>query len=396
MREQIRVLQVVGGLNRGGIETWLAHVLGNIDSRIHMDFAVDFDRPYDLRQQIESFGARVFACLAEQKKPSVPIWSSISLAKRYRRGLSRILQDYGPFDIVHCHRDPTGFPLGIAKDLGVPVRIAHSHNDCPEFAYRHKVVRLFMSPMAHNWIQKYATHGLAASRKAARAKFGYNWVNDPRWQVLYCGVDLQPFQQPCHDDNLRTELGIPRERMVVGHVGRFVRQKNHQFFLEIARELIKLEPNAHFLLVGDGPLRQETEAKIEQSGLQERVTLAGVRSDVPRLMRAAMDVQLFPSLFEGLGLVLVEAQASGLVSVLSDVIPEEADVVPSLMRRVSLDAPAGEWARAVLEAVGSDRPTQEVTLGQVLNSGFNITASVTNLTTTYMQAVDAAVSHTNA
>jgi len=199
-----------------------------------------------------------------------------------------------------------------------------------------------------HWIDAAATDGLAASGQAAVDLFGPDWGANARYRTLFCGIDLVPFAQPICRDAVRTEFHIPRDAFVIGHVGRFTEQKNHAFLLDVAAEVARRDANARFLLVGEGELRPAMMARAAALGLGEHAIFAGSRADVPRLMRGAMDAFLFPSRYEGLGLVLVEAQAAGLPCAIADVVPGEADIVPPLMHRLSLRQSARQWADALL------------------------------------------------
>ena len=183
-------------------------------------------------------------------------------------------------------------------------------------------------------------------------------------------------------EKVRRALAIPPDALVVGHVGRFTAQKNHAFLVEIARELVRMESRSCFLLVGDGPLRAAIEAKVNGYSIEKHFLFAGLRSDVPALMKGAMDVFLFPSLYEGLGLALLEAQAAGLTSVVSDTVPGESDVIPSLVERLSLGNSASTWARALLAgARRTERPHSCQLIAGL--AGRSIESSVASLISTY-------------
>jgi glycosyltransferase involved in cell wall biosynthesis len=156
--------------------------------------------------------------------------------------------------------------------------------------------------------------------------------------------------------------------------------KNHRFLVEIAAEIVKREPNARFLFVGDGPLRSEVEMELRVAGIRDRVILTGSRPDVPRLLLGAMDAFLFPSRSEGLGLALVEAQAAGLPATVSDSVPIEADVVPDLINRQSLRQPAAVWAEI---AVRHRQRSTPGALGIVEGSLFNVVTSAKELSRIY-------------
>ncbi len=359
----IKVLQCVYSMDRGGVETWLMHVLRNIDrQRYHIDFVTFSGKPGDFWGEINALGSRIFSCVS----PASPL--------RHWQEFRTILERFGPYDVVHSH-DTTwnGSVLAIAKKLGVPIRIAHSHNDISQSM----PVGLAMHAYTQwsIWKSKQcATHGLACSALAASSYYGKGWQSDPRWSVFYCGVDLTPFAEEVDSHALRSALGIPEHSFVVGHVGSFRnRQKNHAFLVKIANELSQIDKTIYWLLVGDGVLRHTIQNEATRLGLIDRMIFTGLRSDVPQLMYGAMDVFLFPSLYEGLGLVMVEAQAAGLPCVCSDVIPEEADVVPGLVMRMSLTQPAIDWAHAIVNMRKSNQlPSRKEALKMVEESPFNL------------------------
>ncbi|WP_341530185.1 glycosyltransferase family 1 protein [Nostoc sp. UHCC 0302] len=370
----IRILHVVGGMNRGGIETWLMHVLRHIDrDRFQMDFLVHTDKPCAYDDEIRALGSRIIPCL----QPSKP-WL-------YARNFQRILHEYGLYDIVHSHvHHFSGYILLLANQAGVSIRIAHSHLDSSSLEAKAIWKRSLYLAVMKRWINLYATTGLACSRKAT-SLFGLPWEKDPRWQLLYCGIDLKAFQTVLDPMSVRAEFGIPEDAFVIGHVGRFEQQKNHHFLLEIITEVVKRESNIRLLLVGDGSLHPDIEQKVLQMGLTDYVIFAGSRHDVPRLMRGAMNVFLFPSLFEGLGLVLIEAQAAGLPCILSDVIPEEVDVIKPLMHRLSISQPASIWAEVILKSKNNQlKITPTETLKLVDESVLNIQASTKKLENIYL------------
>ena len=370
----IRILHVVGGMNLGGVETWLMHVLRNIDrDRFQMDFLVHTEKPCPYDDEARALGSKIIPCLS----PSKP-WL-------YGRNFKRILREYGPYDIVHSHvHHFSGYVLYLAKQAGVAVRIAHSHNDTSVIDAKAGLYRHLYLALTKWLINRYSTLGLSASRQVARVLFNTDEKTDPRWQILYCGIDLKPFYNPVDSVAVRAEFGIPPDAFVVGHVGRFEEQKNHNFLIEIATEIAKREPKMHLLLVGDGSLRSEIQQKVINNHLANCVTFTGLRSDIPQLMLGAMDMFLLPSTHEALGLVLIEAQAAGVPCVFSDVIPEEANAVKPLVRQVSLSKSASDWAEAAISAKSSALAiTKANTLTILENSPFNISVSVQKLTEVY-------------
>jgi glycosyltransferase involved in cell wall biosynthesis len=220
-------------------------------------------------------------------------------------------------------------------------------------------------------MRRYATAGIAISRAAARSLFPRVWTlpastsTDKKWEICPYGIDLEPFRVSKNGGSpekaaLRAELGLSPAAIVIGHVGRFAAQKNHLFLIEIAACLCRKEPAAVFLLIGVGPDRAAIEARVAELGLRRHFIFAGSRPDVPRLMKDVMDCFLFPSFYEGLGLVLWEAQAAGLPCLIADALPEEASIVSGLVQRLSLSLPPAAWAADLLHLVKTyRRETQE-------------------------------------
>jgi glycosyltransferase involved in cell wall biosynthesis len=371
----IRILHVLGGMVRGGVETWLMHVLRHIDrEHFQMDFLVHTTQPCAYDDEIRALGSQIIPCL----DPPRP-WL-------YAHNFKRILREHGPYDIVHSHvHHYSGYVLRLAQQAGVPVRMAHCHNDTSQVEAQAGLLRRGYLTLMKRWIAQHATVGLAASRLAAADLFGPVWEADPRWQILHYGIDLTPFRNPVDPVAVRAELNIPAEAFVMGHIGRFAEQKNHAFLVDIAIEVAKHEPRTRLLLVGDGLLRPAIEQKVAQADLTDRVIFAGLRADVPRLMRGVMDVFVLPSFYEGLPLVGIEAQAAGLPVILSDAITEEIDRVRPLVQRLSLSHPASVWAEVIL-AVRDTAPatTQQEALAVIEKSSFDIQTSVKSLAEVYL------------
>lgn len=370
----IRVLHVLGGMTWGGVETWLLHVLRHIDhERFQVDLLVHTTEPCAHDDEARALGGTIIPCI----RPARP--------RLYAHNFERVMRERGPYDVVHSHvHHYSGYVLRLAWQAGVPVRIAHSHNDTARREASAGLLRRRYLRLMERWIDRYATAGLAASEPAALDLFGPGWRTDRRWSVLHCGLDLASFRATVDPAVVRAELGIPVDAFVVGHVGRFVEQKNHEFLLDIVGELIAREPKTYALLIGDRPLLPEIERRAARMGLGSRIIFACARYDVPRLIQGAMDTFVLPSLFEGLGLVLVEAQTLGLACILSDVVPEEADVVGLLTHRLALAAPATVWATAILDAHASAATiTRRAALALVEKSSFNIHASIRQLERMY-------------
>lgn len=333
-----RILHVIGGMNRGEIETWLVQILRRIDrERFQMDFLVHTTQPCAYDEEIIALGGQIIRCLHP---------SQLSI---YASNFQQVLRKYGPYDVVHSHVHYfNGYILRLAQQSGISTRIAHSHIDTSIVESQAKFSRLLYFSLMKGWIERYATHGLGCSHNALVTLFGENWKTKSQWQILPYGIDLNPFVDVIDPTAMRAELGIPKDSFVIGHVGRFHEPKNYNFLLEIVAEVAQKKAKMYLLLIGEGSRQLNIKQQILQMGLGDRVIFAGSRSDIPRLMRGAMDVFLFPSLHEGANIALIAAQAAGLPCIFADVIPQEAEVVKPLLRRVSLSQPASEWAEIIL------------------------------------------------
>ena len=328
----MRILHVIGGLDRGGAETWLVQVLRHINrEKYQMDFLVHTTKPCAYDEEVKSLGSRIIPCLS----PSNPV--------AYAYNFRRVLKAYGPYDCVHSHvHHFSGYVMLLAAMAGVPVRIVQSHT--AHIESNANTVRKAYLELSKALVRNFSTKGVAVSALAGDSLFPADWKQNDRWSVLPLGIDLKPFEPEVDGTELRKRLHIPPDAFVVGHVGRFVEAKNHKFFFQIARSLAHVEPRAFFLLVGDGPLRPAIEASVKEAGMSNRFLFTGVRDDIPALMIGAMDVMLFPSLHEGFALAVMESQAAGLPCLISDVIPDEVDRLPELIQRESISADPNQWA----------------------------------------------------
>jgi glycosyltransferase involved in cell wall biosynthesis len=371
--QPIRILHCVGGMNRGGAETWLMYVLRNIDrEKYQVDFLVHTDAPCAYDDEILELGSRIISCPYTQS----PL--------KYAQELQKILRKCGPYDVVHSHvHHFSGWILRQAYICGVPVRISHSHNDTRSDEQNISLTRrLYLNGMKF-LINRYATHKIAVSKLAAVALFGEKWQQDTRCHLLYCGIDLSLYEPSADRSGLRQQLGLPSDAFVVGHAGRFVEQKNHVFLVEIMHEIVKKKPETRFLLIGEGHLRSDIEQKVAQLGLTDYVIFTGVRPDVPQLMLDVMDVFLMPSLWEGLPIVALEAQAAGLPCIFSDSITNELTAVPDIVYWLPLSNSPDDWANKVINIIPSDYDTRQQSRDKMRLSPFNIDVGIEKLKSIY-------------
>ena len=372
-----RILHIVSAFNMGGVKTWLIHVLRHIDSKSYqIDILAQKPKEsYASENEIRSLGSRLIAC-PRRGKPWV-----------ISRRLARVLREYGPYDVIHCNvpHYTGGLALRVAARYQVPIRIVHSHDQRNSGVYhtRNRFVHQFYSCLRKYYTDKYATNCLAVSKAAGKCRFGPDWETDPRSGILHLGIDLNPFSAKFDRNAVRHELSIPSDVTVIGHVGRFAKSKNHDFLVEVVARILERNSKVWVLLVGEGKHKSATEEKARQLGILPRTTFAGPRDDIARVMKGAMDILLFPSLGEGLGIVVTEAQAAGLPCVISDTVPKEADIFPGLITRVGLEQSLKVWVDAVMNAISKGRGDPEKALKAVRQSPFNIENNIERLEKIY-------------
>lgn len=333
--QPIRVLHIVTYMGRGGLETMLMNYYRHIDrTKVQFDFLVhrDFEADYDA--EILSLGGKI-----HHVSRLVP-WS-----KSYQNELRTFFKSHPEYRIVHVHQDClSSVALKVAKECGVPVRIAHSHSSSADKNLKYWIKRYYMKK-----ISKYATDLFACGKKAGDWMFG-----GEKYQIVRNAIDAKRYTYSMATaEKLRTSLNL-HDELVVGHVGRFNPPKNHTFLIDIFYEIQKINPSARLLLVGDGDGKKEIQEKARELGIADHIIFAGVRTDVEEQMQA-MDVFVFPSLYEGLPVTMVEAQAAGLPCVISDHVPEECIITNHLVTVQKLTDSPKIWAEHILERAKSPR-----------------------------------------
>lgn len=343
MPKPIRVLHIFGALNPGGVELLVMNIYRCIDrEKVQFDFALTEGKKSFFDDEVLSLGGRIFY---------------FDKSKSMMSNLSQILATKGPFKVMHSHLYfYSGAILSNAKRHGVPIRIAHAHNT--SFGQVYTLKRRAYEWLMRKLILQNATDLLGCSTDACEFVFGDGCMNDPRCSVMYNGFDVDAFAyNKCNGDAIRKQYGI-EDKLVVGHVGRFEEQKNHTQLVEQFAAIKKRREDAVLLCVGRGSLMAEIRAKCEKLGVSDSVIFAGAQKDTPSYY-SAMDVFLFPSLYEGLGSVLIEAQANGLHVVTSKtVVPGDINVTGNATF-VPLEVPADGWAEAVLASANRSTDNTE-------------------------------------
>lgn len=344
-----RVLHVIDGMGSGGAEAMIMNLYRNLDrNHVQFDFLVRI--PDNLHEkEITDLGGQLHVTPAFPQKAI----SNYQETKNF-------FKNHNDYDIVHAHGNALLYTaaLNLARKAGVDCRIMHSHNTQtrkPIYRSLHEFNKRFLDTLA--------TERFACSHAAGEWMF-----DDRQYQVINNAIDVEKYlYNGSHREEVRKELHL-EDQFVIGHIGRFLTSKNHPFILEVFAEIHRQHKQAVLLLLGTGPLEEQIKKQVQEMGLEEAVRFAGVRSDVHKVLQA-MDVFLFPSLFEGLPVTLVEAQTSGIKCFVSDNITAEV-CLTDLVKVKSLQDPAAEWAKEILEY--SSGYTRQNMHQEITAAGYNI------------------------
>ena len=363
--QPIRVAQIIGKWLGGGVEAVVMNYYRHIDrTKIQFDFICDEDSTDIPKEEIESYGGKVILVPPYQK------------AFKYHKELKRVLKE-GNYKIVHSHINTLSvFSLFAAKCAGVPTRIAHSHSTTNKKEKKKNLLKQVLRPFS----KLFATDYMCCSELAGRWLFGNKEYDKGNVYLLNNAIDLDKFK---YDEKVRKEkrkeLNISDDTLVIGHVGRFVEQKNHRFLIDIFNEVHKQKENSILLLAGQGPLMEEMKEKVKTLGIENSVIFLGQRNDINKLYQA-FDVFCLPSLYEGLPVVGVEAQATGLLCMLSDDMTKETKVLDSTIF-IRLNNTAEEWARELLN--NFEKFERKDTKKEISCNNFDIRREVNKLTNKY-------------
>lgn len=345
MDKPIRIAQVIGKLKNGGVESVIYNYYKNIDhSRFQFDFYIDGDSDFTFPQELLDMGARCFIIPPYQKLFS------------YLAALIKFFKT-NKYDIVHINMNTLSvFSLYAAWIAGVPVRINHNHSTAGKGETKRNIIKYMLRPFS----KIFATNFMACSEYAGRWLFGNRFFDKGNVTVLNNAIDFEHFKfNEDKRNTLRNELGIS-DCYVIGHIGRFMPQKNHTFLIDIFSEVHKKDSDTVLLLVGDGELKEEIECKVKKLRLSDNVLFIDAQSDISKYYQV-MDVFCFPSLYEGLGMVAIEAQACSLPVVASTEVPKDIEIT-SNVKFVPLDKSADFWAEKILENKAVNRTDAKIDL----------------------------------
>lgn len=370
MAEPIRVLNLFTIMNRGGAETMVMNYYRSIDrTKVQYDFMVHRQERGAYDDEIEALGGRIF------RMPPIRPWT----AGAYRKMVRKFYQEHPEYKIIHAHMSELGYYDFLeAERAGVPVRICHAHNRPYGIDLKSPIRWYYKTRM-----MPHITHMFMCGLESGQWLFGKK--NSEKFIQMNNAIDAKAYAfDESRRAQMRTELGL-ENRLVIGHVGRFDVQKNHAFLIDVFAEVHRRVPDSVLLLIGNdaGKVGQSIHGKVNSLGLDEAVCFLGVRSDVADLMQA-MDVFLFPSLFEGFGIVALEAQAAGLQTLVSPRIPSEC-YVTDCIQALPLDNNVTGWAD---RAVTISSMTRKGQLDKIKAAGFDVAENAKWLCKFYVESVN--------
>jgi len=357
VEKPIRILHVFGSLNRGGAETMAMNLYRKIDkTKIQFDFVVHGDLVGDYEEEIEGYGGKIYR---------IPRYKG-SNHFLYAREWKRFLTKHQEYKIVHSHvRSTASIYLAIAKEMG-RVTIIHSHNTSSG-----KGISAIAKNILQSRLRRVSDYYFACSTEAGEWLFGKEICQSDKFFLTKNAIDIEKFSF-CEAKRaaVRRRLGL-ENKIVIGHIGRFNPQKNHEFIIDIFQKTLEILPKSCLLLVGEGNLEPIIQDKVNNLGLSDEVLFAGVRTDITDLLQA-MDFFLMPSLFEGLPVVLIETQAAGLPALISTEISNEVKIT-DFIESLSLDENSSVWAAEIKKML--QKITRKNMHAGLLKAGYDIKAA---------------------
>lgn len=356
-----RILHVFGTLNRGGAETLVMNIYRNIDrSKIQFDFVVHHEEEGAYEEEVRKLGGKVYR---------VPNYKGTNHFA-YKKAWDKLLKDHPEYKIIHCHKESiVALVMDEAKKNG-RIAIAHSHNTQNIPGFKGKV----MDVLNKN-VDAKADYRFACSVDAGYWMFG----RDKDFTVIDNGIEVENFTyKPQIREKIREKLGFS-DKKVLGHIARFNKQKNHSFLIDIFADLVREDDNYLLVLAGVGDLKEEIEKKVRDLGIEDKVIFLGSIGYVNELLQA-IDIFILPSLYEGLAVSTIEAQAAGLKCLLSDTIDKNSKIT-DLVKFIPIVQGTGPWTKEIHKALPYQR---EDTSEMIKKAGFDIRETAQRLSDFYL------------
>lgn len=368
MNRKIRILYIVPSLRLcNGVASYAMNYFRNIDKeKVQIDFIIGIDERSLYFDEIEKAGSKIFYI------PKIGIKNYFKTIKKIKKFFKMNAQNY---DIIHCHVLNMGaFYLHYAKKYGIKTRILHSHVTKTADTKLHEIRNKILLPIA----MKNANYFFACSKDAGRQIFKTN-----NFDVINNAIDGTRFIYNNDTRELvRNKYGIEKNTFVIGNIGRLCNQKNQIFLIEVYNCIHDKLNNSKLMIVGNGPLEKDLKARVKELSLSDNVIFVETTPDVQDLYQA-FDVFVLPSVYEGLGIVLIEAQVSGLPCVVSDVVPNEAQISDSY-KKLSLETSYEVWAKNIIEYKDIERKNN---LDELIKNNYDIKTEAKKLEKRYLELI---------
>lgn len=367
MQQKIKILMVLGNTRRGGTQAFIMNVLRNINrEQFQIDFAINNDVAGGWGEEMRSLECNIYIL------PVFKVYNWLSYTKEWDDFLSE-----HHYDIVHGHTtNSAGIYLNIAKKHGCRT-IAHIHST----GFRGYLLERQMKHLFSRLAKKYADYWFACSPLAAQMLYGDDYKTYPHYYEMPNAIDVKRYMfDESIRKRLRNEMGVQEDEFLCGHVGTFSVPKNHKHILNVFAEIVKRNDKARLLLIGEGILKDEIEQQAHDLGIYDRIIFKCNLGNVNEHLMA-MDLFIFPSLFEGFGMVSLEAQATGLNVIQSDVVPKDT-FLTECVTSMSLESSPAEWTEKAMSLSSHDRASMNAI---VENTKYNLKHTVELITRLYTE-----------
>lgn len=370
-----KILHVTGAMNVGGTETMIINLYRKINKKIEFHF-ISYSKSqafYD--EEIEKLGGKVI-----RLNPPDKVGFIVAI-----KDIKKVIKENGPYDAVHTHMlFNSGIAMIAAYLSRVKVRVSHAHTTSDDTS---SLVRKIYINLMRFFIKVFSTDFLACSNSAGKYLFGNNIISNKKYKVLPNYIEYEKFINNSDKTNFREELGIKNDDIVICHIGRFITAKNHEFLIDMAKEMIQKNNKVKLVLVGDGDLKNHIENKVKSIGIEKNVYFTGIRKDIPSILNS-VDLFILPSIYEGLGLVLLEAQASKVPCLVSEAIQPEVDLGIGLVKKLNLSCGASKWADEANKIINENKNNDIDIIKAVQEKKYDLNSILNNLLSVYKLKLD--------
>lgn len=362
---KIKILMVLGNTKMGGTQAFILNLLRNIDhERFQVDIAVNNEVENGIGDDFRSLGCEIYFW------PYFKVYNYFSFVGFWKRFLSE-----HSYDIVHAHStNSASVYLKVAKEAGC-VTIAHSHSAGYRGNQGQQAIKRFFAKK----VGQVADYWFACSDKAAERLYSQDYMSYPRYYAIPNAINAEKYLYDADTAlKIRKAIGVDENALLCGHVGTFSVPKNHSFLMDIFSEVLKIKPEARFVCCGAGDLMPAVKEKAKALGILDKIVFPGVVKNCNEFMMA-MDEFVFPSIFEGFPVSVIEAEATGVQVVMSDVITKEVDMT-NLIHRHSLNDTPAEWAKTICSMPKVDRQAYNEPIAK---SKYNMRTSISQISSLY-------------